>query len=63
MIKYNFIIRTISYVLLIMLGNNVFSQIAPSRLENIDFLMTFGQNAPSEWGDDDHTQVHFFGFT
>ena len=36
------------------------AQITPSAHENIDFLMTFGSGADAKWGDDDHTQIHFF---
>lgn len=31
----------------------------PSPLENVAFITTFGQDAPSSWGDDDHVQVYF----
>lgn len=60
MIYSNLILRIIPSILLIIWGSQSYSQIAPSRLENIDFLITFGQNASTEWGDDDYTQVHFF---
>ncbi|MGD1845395.1 MAG: hypothetical protein ACFB10_08385, partial [Salibacteraceae bacterium] len=32
----------------------------PSRGENIEYLVTFGNQAPKGWGDDDYTQVFFF---
>jgi len=38
---------------------NVISQIVPSKEENIDFIVTFGKDAPGTWGDDDHSQVYF----
>lgn len=38
----------------------LFAQPVPSVEENIPFLMTFGPEADSTWGDDDFTQVFFF---
>lgn len=40
--------------------SNSHCQIAPSAVENFDYLMTFGKGASAEWGDDDNTQIHFF---
>jgi hypothetical protein len=37
-----------------------FSQPAPAEDENIPFLVTFGANAESTWGDDDFCQIFFF---
>lgn len=36
------------------------AQMIPSRGENIEYLVTFGNQAPKGWGDDDYTQVFFF---
>ena len=36
------------------------AQRVPNESENIDYLVTFGQDAPSSTGDDDHVQVIFF---
>lgn len=36
------------------------AQAVPSPVENIDFIVTFGAQAPARWGDDDHTQTFFF---
>jgi hypothetical protein len=36
------------------------SQSAPAEDENIPFLVTFGKNAPSSWGDDTHVEIFFF---
>lgn len=36
------------------------AQRIPNEVENIDYLMTFGNEAPASWGDDDYTQVFFF---
>jgi hypothetical protein len=37
----------------------VFSQSAPAIDENIPYLMTFGGNAVTSWGDDDFCQIFF----
>jgi len=37
----------------------VCSQAAPAEVENIPYLMTFGGNAVSSWGDDDFCQIFF----
>ena len=37
-----------------------FSQRVPNESENIDYLVTFGQDAPPNTGDDDHVQIIFF---
>ncbi len=39
---------------------NVFGQAVPSPEENIPFLVTFGKQAPTSYGDDDNTQIFFF---
>ncbi len=36
------------------------AQRVPNESENIDYLVTFGQDAPPNTGDDDHVQVIFF---
>lgn len=38
----------------------VMGQRIPNEIENIDYLVTFGKQAPASWGDDDHTQIFFF---
>ena len=40
-------------------GLPVFSQSAPQSDENIPYLMTFGGNAETSWGDDDFCQIFF----
>ncbi len=35
------------------------SQMIPSRSENLENLVTFGKQAPDNWGDDDHVQIFF----
>lgn len=50
------------YIILILLcyGASAFGQRVPNETENIDYLVTFGNEAPASWGDDDYTQVFFF---
>jgi hypothetical protein len=38
---------------------HLFSQAAPAVDENIPYLMTFGGNASTSWGDDDYCQIFF----
>ena len=40
-------------------GIPVFSQSAPAIDENIPYLVTFGANASTSWGDDDFCQIFF----
>jgi len=50
-----------AWIILIILkaGLPVFSQSAPAIDENIPYLMTFGGNASTAWGDDDFCQIFF----
>lgn len=52
--------RILLIIILITTGISAFSQRIPNEIENIDYLMTFGRDAPASWGDDDYTQVFFF---
>lgn len=36
------------------------AQAVPNPEENIEYLVTFGKEAPGTWGDDDHCQIFFF---
>ena len=54
MIKYACII-----LFLLKAGIPLFSQSAPAVDENIPYLMTFGGNALTSWGDDDFCQIFF----
>jgi hypothetical protein len=40
-------------------GGAVFAQAFPSEDENIPFLITFGKEGLTSWGDDDHSQTFF----
>ena len=44
---------------LLCVGASLFSQSAPAVDENIPYLMTFGGNALTSWGDDDFCQIFF----
>lgn len=47
-------------VILILVGSAVLAQPVPAEDENIPFLVTFGKDAHTKWGDDDHCQIFFF---
>ncbi len=36
------------------------AQLAPNEIENLEFLVTFGTESQTSWGDDDFIQVFFF---
>jgi hypothetical protein len=40
-------------------GTNLFSQSAPAADENIPYLVTFGADSKTSWGDDDFCQIFF----
>lgn len=51
----------LTIIILILLSSNLaYCQPVPAEDENIPFLMTFGANAETSWGDDDFTQTFFF---
>jgi hypothetical protein len=47
-------------VILLCYSEITYTQSAPAVDENIPFLVTFGKNAPTSWGDDDFVQTFFF---
>lgn len=47
------------YLIFLFFSFKAYSQLVPSREENIDFIVTFGKEAAGTWGDDDHSQVYF----
>lgn len=47
-------------LLLVACAFSLHAQQIPSRGENIPYLVTFGNEAPMKWGDDDYCQVFFF---
>lgn len=50
-------VRTILFLLL---AFPAFSQTTPNEVENVDFLVTFGGDSETSWGDNDFIQVYFF---
>ena len=55
---YSFVL---AFLLAGLLSDNlVFSQAVPGKDENIPFLVTFGKNGKTSWGDDDFNQIFFF---
>lgn len=55
-------IKPFCLILALLLGFGYFSlpaQSIPGQEENISYLVTFGKEAPGEWGDDDHCSVFF----
>jgi len=50
---FTLILLTISF-------NFICGQSAPAEDENIPYLVVFGKNAPTSWGDDSHVQIFFF---
>ncbi|HUW91894.1 MAG TPA: hypothetical protein VMV74_01925, partial [Bacteroidales bacterium] len=48
-------------ILLVFGGSDIlFSQPVPGPDENIPYLMTFGKDGKTSWGDDDFSQTFFF---
>lgn len=50
---------TLNILFLILVTTPLFSQPAPAVDENIPYLVTFGADASTSWGDDDFCQVFF----
>jgi hypothetical protein len=51
----NFVALVTTFLSVMMIGQPV-----PAADENIPFLVTFGNEAGSKWGDDDNSQTFFF---
>lgn len=49
-----------TWLILIPGGNVLMAQPVPAWDENIPYLMTFGRNGSTSWGDDDFSQTFFF---
>jgi hypothetical protein len=47
-------------IYILVLSVSAMGQRIPNEAENIEYLVTFGNEAPASWGDDDHTQIFFF---
>lgn len=53
--------RNIALVFLfVLITGKTFSQMVPAASENIPFIVTFGKDAGTSWGDDDFCQIFFF---
>lgn len=51
--------KTIFVIVLLLSLFELIAQQAPGKDENIPFLVTFGNQADTKWGDDDYSQVFF----
>lgn len=47
-------------VLYFSLSEVLWAQVIPNEIENIDYLVTFGKDGDTSWGDDDFIQIYFF---
>lgn len=58
----NFILKRLIIISMLsaVLGANVLAQPVPGEDENIPFLVTFGKDGKTSWGDDDFYQIFFF---
>lgn len=52
--------NTLLCLLLLVLSHKLSAQAVPASDENIPFLVTFGKEAGTKWGDDDYCQIFFF---
>jgi hypothetical protein len=52
--------NTILILTVCLMYANGYSQRVPNESESIDYMITFGKDAPSSTGDDDHVQIFFF---
>ena len=50
----------IIFFLGVVVTSHVLSQAVPGKDENIPFLVTFGKEGKTSWGDDDFNQIFFF---
>jgi len=51
---------TVILLIAMQIGSYTVAQRVPNESESIDYLVTFGQDAPPNTGDDDHIQIIFF---
>ena len=60
--KLNKLLYRLFFILLIseLPGTFTFGQAVPGKDENIPFLVTFGKQGKTSWGDDDFNQIFFF---
>lgn len=48
------------YTFCLLITTTIYAQPVPAEVENIPFLVTFGNEADKSWGDDDFCQIWFF---
>jgi len=60
MIQENLKYNLITLIIILCLTANSYAQPVPGEDENIPFLVTFGGNGATSWGDDDFSQTWFF---
>lgn len=53
-------LRIIFIIYGLVFSGTLLAQRIPNETENIEYLVTFGNEATASWGDDDYTQVFFF---
>ena len=53
-------ILIIAFLLVLPAGVRLFGQAVPGKDENIPFLVTFGKDGKTSWGDADFYQIYFF---
>jgi hypothetical protein len=53
-------ILIITFLLVLLLPDMVSAQAVPGKDENIPFLVTFGKQGKTSWGDDDFNEIFFF---
>lgn len=58
--RYNIFLLRVFSVFISLSSIQVKAQMVPSHFEQIDYLVTFGVESGTAWGDDDHSQVFFF---
>lgn len=54
------VIKSIPILIVMLQVATLYAQPVPASDENIPFLVTFGNEAGSKWGDDDNSQTFFF---
>ncbi len=47
-------------IMMSLIAPSLYGQAVPAKDENIEFLMTFGKEGVTSWGDDDFSQTFFF---
>jgi hypothetical protein len=59
-VKFDTMSKFIYTFILLIINALVLAQPVPNVDENIPYLMTFGKQAETSWGDDDFSQTFFF---